>query len=65
MGHPAQSPYDSNKPLPEETVHDAADCPPIHFFQQVKQADGSLMKGHGCKNFHNNNSGENRHVKRL
>lgn len=65
-GHPAQSPYDSNAPLPVKTEHDAADC---HlntcFFQQVEQADVSLIKGHGCKNFCNNNFGENRHVEKL
>lgn len=65
-GHPAQSLYDSNAPLLVKTERDAADCHlNTWFFQQVEQADVCLIEGHGCKNFHNNSFGEDRHVEKL
>lgn len=61
-GHPAQSLCDSDAPLPGKTERDAADR---HLnmwgFLQVEQDGVSLIKGHSCKNFRNNNSGESRH----
>lgn len=61
-GHPAQSPYDNDAPLPGKAERDAAGWHSNMWgFLQVEQGGVSPIKGHSCKNFHSNMSGESRH----